>query len=198
MSSDAESYVGIDPNKNLFGNYNKMVNEYNSDNKKITLLNECAENVNISNKFDFIFTSPPYFNIERYTQEENQSFKKYRKLENWLELFLFNVIGKFWENLEIGGHMAINISDVYSNHKINKICDPMNDFISNLKGSEYYGCIGYEMRKRPNSGALKNKIGVFCEPVWIWKKTALNNKIVSTEELPQYKGYSGYEQTTLF
>lgn len=167
--SDAKTYTGIDPNKKLFENYYKIINKYNED-KEINLYNNCAEDVYIDDKFDFIFTSPPYFNIERYTQEENQSFKKYRKLENWLELFLFKVLGKFWENLEVGGHLAINISDVYSNHKVNNICDPMNDFISKLKGAEYGGCIGYEMKKRPNSGAIKNRKGVFCEPVWIWKK----------------------------
>ena len=31
-------------------------------------------------KFDLIFTSPPYYTLERYTQEDNQSWKKYKKL----------------------------------------------------------------------------------------------------------------------
>ena len=28
-------------------------------------------------KLDFVFTSPPYFNREQYSQDENQSFKKF-------------------------------------------------------------------------------------------------------------------------
>ena len=46
----------------------------------------------------------------------------------------------------------------------------MNRFISSLPNSNYEGCYGYEMRKRPNSGALKNKVGTFAEPIWIWRK----------------------------
>ena len=62
--------------------------------------------------------------------------------------------------------MIINISDVYSLHQINRICDPMNDFISTLDSSSYYGCIGYEMRKRPNSKAYDSKKDKFAEPMW--------------------------------
>ena len=47
----------------------------------------------------------------------------------------------------------------------------MNDFISTLDSSSYYGCIGYEMRKRPNSKAYESKKDKFAEPMWVWEKT---------------------------
>ena len=52
----------------------------------------------------------------------------------------------------------MNISDVYSNSKWStdrgwlEICNPMNDFLSTFTDSEYQGCIGMELIKRPNSG----------------------------------------------
>ena len=63
----------------------------------------------------------------------------------------------------------------------------MNDFLSTFTDSEYQGCIGMEMAKRPNSrGAgtaksldytdeslqktLDTQDKRFCEPIWIWKK----------------------------
>ena len=46
----------------------------------------------------------------------------------------------------------------------------MNDFIDSLQDSQYVGCVGYEMRKRPNSKASKQKGDKFAEPMWIWKK----------------------------
>ena len=73
-------------------------------------------------------------------------------------------------NYEIGGHLVINISDCYAKHTINKICDPMNDYIASKGDSAYVGCYGYEMRKRPNSGALKGREGKFAEPMWVWRK----------------------------
>ena len=172
LASDAKSYVGIDPNERLFGNYTRMIDDFNVPNKKVEMFNCCAEKAMLTKrKFDLVFTSPPYFNIERYTQEDNQSFKKYRKLENWLNEFLFKAINLSWDHLKTEGHLVLNISDVYSNHTINKICDPMNDYIKSFKGAEYVGCYGYQMRTRPNSGALKGKTGKFAEPMWVWKKT---------------------------
>ena len=79
---------------------------------------------------------------EKYTKEDNQSFKKFKKLEDWLEKFLFKSLENAWFALEKGGHLIINISDVYSNHRINKICDPMFDYMATLEGSEYQGTMG--------------------------------------------------------
>ena len=120
------------------------------------------------NSFDTVFTSPPYFNIERYTQEPNQSWKKYKKIDSWLNDFLFVTLDKAWKGLKTNGVMIVNISDVYSNHTINRICDPMNDFISKLPNASYHKTIGLRMAKRPNSNADKD--GIFVEPMWIWKK----------------------------
>jgi DNA modification methylase len=146
--------------------------EYLQKDKQVQLVNECAEDVDFKGKkFDLVFTSPPYYTLERYTQEDNQSWKKYKQLQDWLENFLFKSLSNCWDALEDGGKMVINISDVYAKHTVNKICDPMNDFLDSLKNSKYCGCMGYQMRKRPNSKSLKGKLGRFAEPMWVWKKT---------------------------
>lgn len=166
---DTETYFGIDPNASLYEGYNKQIETYNSD-KTVTLNCAGAEDVDIpKNSFDTVFTSPPYFNIERYTQEDNQSWKKFKKLDQWLKGFLFPVLKKSWEGLQKDGTMVINISDVYSNHTVNRICDPMNEFIARLPNSYYMGTYGLRMAKRPNSKAT-DKEGIFTEPMWIWKK----------------------------
>ena len=171
LASDAVSYTGVDPNKDAVAKYCDMLDYFYTD-RDVTIFNECAEDVDYGDKmFDLVFTSPPYFDLERYTTESNQSWKRYKKLDAWLEGFLFKSIEKAWNHLEKDGHLIINISDVYCHHTINKICDPMNDFIDTLANSEYIGCCGYQMMKRPNSKSLKGKSGKFAEPVWIWKKT---------------------------
>jgi hypothetical protein len=172
-ASSAKEYIGIDPNKNLIAGYNDQITMYNSicKDKSAKMLPWCAEDVTLGEKVDLIFTSCPYFNIERYTQDADQSFKKFKKLDDWLAGFLFESIRCFWVNLKEGGHMIINISDVYSNHTINHICDPMNDYINTLKGSEYQGALGLRMAKRPNTNA--DKEGIFAEPMWVWKKGSI-------------------------
>ena len=85
----------------------------------------------------------------------------------------------------------MNIADVFARtageRNMVEICNPMNDFISTFSDSEYQGCIGMEMAKRPNSGgagtaksyegsvwtekSLENKEDKkFGEPIWVWKK----------------------------
>lgn len=174
-TDSVRSYSSIDPNKAVFDQYKYIDSCYNHTSKKTCFVNGCAEDVvyrdvihGNKNLFDFVFTSPPYFNIEKYDKSENQSYIKFNKLDAWLEGFLFKSISNFWGSLEVGGTLAINISDVYSNHRIHNICDPMNDFISSLEGAEYQGAIGYRMHKRLNSKS--DKTGTFCEPIWCFKK----------------------------
>ena len=166
-TTDTEFYFGIDPNHAVQEGYKKQIDAYNV-NKSFELVESPAEDVDIpENEFDTVYTSPPYFNVERYTQDGNQSWKKYKKLDKWLNEFLFVVLEKAWNGLKKDGHMIINISDVYSGHQVNKICDPMNDFIKELGGT-YINGMGMKMAKRPNSKSHKD--GVFVEPVWIWRK----------------------------
>lgn len=178
------SYTGVDPNARLHPNYNKQVKLYKTD-KDYTFYEACAEDMMYLDTFDTAFTSPPYLDIERYTQEENQSWKKYKYSKakgssNWQESFLQTAIRLVWDALESGGTLAVNIADVYGHHEWQQLCDPMNDFIATLPNAEYQGGMGYRMAKRPNSlvdewkvegQTEKPTIGkVYVEPIWVWRK----------------------------
>jgi len=129
-------------------------------------------------EFDMVFTSPPYFHVERYADDETQSWKRYGKDINvWLGDFLFPVLEKCWNSLKDSGTMIINIADVYATDKGQSksyvsICDPMNDFIQSLPQSNYTGCIGLQLNKRPgsNNDKQESKNKRIIEPMWVWKK----------------------------
>jgi hypothetical protein len=190
-------YVGIDPNTLNHPNYQKQVQFYKKhqtffeEEKEVNMICLPAEDVDYSqyqNHFDTIFTSPPYFDVERYSTEDTQSWVRYKNIDDWNTNFLHKTIDKLIPTLKSGGILAINIADVYSakDKDYFDICNPMNDFIKS-KGLEYYGCIGMEMTKRFNSGGAGNakseyfdehlkeqtqntKDVAFGEPIWIWKK----------------------------
>lgn len=168
---NTKSYIGIDPNTSVFNKYYEQVEFYSNyaQNKSTRFINSPAEDIiDIPKEIvDTVFTSPPYFNIEKYTNNSNQSYIRYRKLDDWLSKFLFKAIDLSVNALRENGYLAINISDVYSNHQVNHICDPMNYYIKNL-GLHYEGVIGMKMAKRPNSNAAKD--GIFIEPIWLWRK----------------------------
>ena len=192
-----KSYVGIDPNTLNHPNYKRQVEFYKENQtffeepKEVEFICEPAEDVDYSkyeNYFDTIFTSPPYFNVEKYSDEDTQSYIRYKDIDSWNKNFLHKTIEKIIPTLKKDGILAINIADVYDakNKTYFDICNPMNDFIKS-QGLEYYGCIGMEMTKRFNSGGagnakseyfsedLKDKTKeteniAFGEPIWIWKK----------------------------
>ena len=177
-ASNAESYVGIDPNQEVFENYPRQ-NELYETYKKTKFINAPAEEVDLSDsEFDMVYTSPPYFHVERYADDETQSWKRYGKdIDVWLGDFLYPTLEKCWNSLKDGGTMIINIADVYANDKGNNksyvsICDPMNDFIQSLPQSNYTGCIGLQLNRRPGSNNDKpeSKGKKIIEPMWVWKK----------------------------
>jgi hypothetical protein len=167
-----EKYTAIDPNKDLWKNYNQQIGNLVGYTNNVEFIMEPAEEavqkLKTIRTYDLVFTSPPYFIIERYSKDASQSWQRYKKIDKWLDGFLFPVLRDSWELLQVGGHMAINISDVYCNHTVNHICDPMNDFIKDLTGAEKIDNINYRMAKRMNSKSHKK--GIFVEPIWIWQK----------------------------
>ena len=172
-ASNAETYYGTDPNIEVYKNYENQNNLYGTT-KTTVFKNSPAEDLDLSNeKFDMIFTSPPYFNVEQYSTDESQSYKRYGSdIDLWLKDFLFATIDKCWNSLVDGGTMIINISDIFKNKQPVKICDPMNDHISKLPKAHYSGCTGLRLSKRPNSknDRPEDKDKTSVEPIWVWKK----------------------------
>lgn len=63
--------------------------------------------------FDVMFTSPPYFNKELYSNDKTQSYIKYdNNYPAWAKGFLKPMIKNTYNLLKEGGEMWINIADV--------------------------------------------------------------------------------------
>ena len=168
LASGAESYIGIDPNSKLHEPYQKIADFCNTG-KETRFICSPAEDADLTGvEVDFVFTSPPYFTLERYSQEDTQSWKRYPQMSAWLESFLFPTLSKCWGVLSEGGRILVNIADAYTNGEREEICQPMLRHMESL-GATYEGVIGYEMGARP--GKNMDNIGkTFCEPIWVWSK----------------------------
>jgi len=162
LASGAESYVGIDPNTKLHEPYRRISDSVGGT-KATEFICSPAEEVNYGGiSYDFVFTSPPYFDTERYSEEPTQSWIRHSTLDKWLNGFLFEVLGRVYGGLEDGGRFSVNISDKKGE---GNICQPMLEFMDKL-GATYEGVIGYKMHKRNGIGLEGN----FCEPVFVWSK----------------------------
>lgn len=60
---------------------------------------------------DFAFSSPPYFNLEIYSDEDTQCYNKFPTLEEWLEGYVRKTIQNIKYMLKPGRVYAINIAD---------------------------------------------------------------------------------------
>ena len=55
-----------------------------------------------------VFSSPPYFDWEKYSRQETQSFIRYKTYSMWVENFLCPVVRESHRILANGGYLAIN------------------------------------------------------------------------------------------
>ena len=59
--------------------------------------------------FDLVFSSPPYFDREKYGAEREQSFVRYQTMGEWREGFLLPVIHESARLLKPGGYLVLNV-----------------------------------------------------------------------------------------
>lgn len=109
-----EWYIGFDSNNNLYEPYYKIrehIKEYS--NIKIENMIANSLDVDFSNyKYDCVFTSPPYYNIETYNEQPVQ----FRTKKEWNEQFYKPLFSNLWKNLQVNGIMIINIPEkIYDN-----------------------------------------------------------------------------------
>ncbi len=114
---------------------NGMVNTFNSlkplckTDVDINIINGCAENemTNMNDdSMDIIFTSPPYFDLEKYDTDDKQSFVKYPDYNDWLHNFLFKIILESKRIMKGNGVFLLNVG----NARHNKIVDDVDKFVS--------------------------------------------------------------------
>ncbi len=170
MSCDniIDFYCGVDPNSCLHPNYQKMINFFGKNSDKYVMIeSEFQKAILPDKKYDLIFTSPPYFTLEIYTNEKSQSIiDKENNVDKWLKDFLFISLEKSWNVLVENGYMVIIINDMGSKPEFNFL-EKMIKYINSLSYSKYIGLISY--------GKQENNKIINPQPMWIWQKIIPNN-----------------------
>jgi hypothetical protein len=141
------NFIGIDINKNNEPAYNKMIKICNTlSNTKIKIIIKDAIKVDYS-KFDYdmVLTSPPYYNIEIYSNQIAQENK-----DEWDKNFYIPLYTKTYKNLKNGGYFIININ--IENYE--RVLKPL------------FGACDKKM-KMPHT---HRNIGNYTEYIYIWIK----------------------------
>jgi len=145
----AKEYLAFDPNTNLTLGHDAMkLLTSNPDNFEV--IYEPFENSNLlGREFDIVFTSPPYFDLERYSGE-NQSMDNYTTFNEWCNSFLAPLLNKSWDTLVPGGIMCIHLEGFEYLKFMSKVM--------NTKG--IFGAIYLKSMRKSNN----------FKPIWIWEK----------------------------
>ena len=166
LAKNLDSYLAFDPNTSLQPGYRAMIDEYMESKKDqykvIDAPFESAEAILEGREFDLIFTSPPYFDLEVFTTEGEQSIITHSTFEKWMVHFLFKSLYIAWNTLAPDGNMVIHIDDFSKGIEKHRIIEPMVLFVcgwcSNARFDGVVGASGYNKKKDYKS------------PMWVFKK----------------------------
>lgn len=106
------TYVGTDPNKKTCEEFNNMITYFNFG-ANCQIHNQPSEEFLVEDKFDFIFSSPPYFKKEIYSSDKTQCYNKYPDYQDWLEKYWDKTVQNSKKMLKEHGHFGLNIMKDY-------------------------------------------------------------------------------------
>jgi hypothetical protein len=128
-------YIGTDPNPDNFYNdgsskYSAVADFYNTETYRSNPFFSSTNNYEIyklgseeihtdenfqkhRGSIDLVFTSPPYFNREAYSEDENQSYKKYgSSYQSWRDGFLRPTLKNCVDWLRPDRYLLWNVADI--------------------------------------------------------------------------------------
>ena len=110
------NYIGTDPNTQTQKGLKQMIKTFGDKAYNYELLTMGSEEYRpTKNSLDFAFTSPPYFDTEKYSETETtQSYLKYSNINTWKEEFLRKTIDNVYYGLKPNHFMALNVANVKS------------------------------------------------------------------------------------
>lgn len=141
-------YVGVDSNHSMQPAYKSIIQDKaNGDFKKYNVKRARFQNVKLEGEFDLVFTSPPFFTIEKYENMTN-----WNDAEHYLKEFMYPFLRKSHKYLSKAGHLVLYIEDRPENQFINK----MKEYVNNFEDMKYEGAFYYQ--------------GTKPRPYYVWKK----------------------------
>ena len=161
VSPTIYSYHGVDPCvKTYDGNCRLDVELNESSHNKF--FNVPFEDFTTTMLYDFVFTSPPYFDLEKYSDEPTQSYIRYPHYDEWVKGFLEPLIKKSYGYLKKGRYFAINVHGEKLIKEIKRLCEE--------KGFSLEDTLHMRLSRMPGKGINKIKTKFKTEPIFIWKK----------------------------
>lgn len=164
-------YMAADPNPALHAGYNKIRSSLNSPEFRGQYIIEQNgfEHLQLRKKYDLVFTSPPFFDLEIYSNDSKDSLKANPTASEWYHRFLVPSLHKAYTHLNDGGYMVLYIAESTSKRKDSEKYNTTN-YVSSMRVfldclMQYRGSIYYYYEPARNKAAFRQ--------FFVWKKIPL-------------------------
>ena len=153
-SKNKYAYVGLEPNTETaehLEELGQLIKKVRPKAKYRIYTKGSEEQIWNQPRFDFAFSSPPYFSLEKYCDEETQSYIKYPTLDEWFDGYVIPTINNIYISLKCDRYYAVNIADF-------KVGKTQINFVDRWKeesikaGFEYVKNIPMKIQTRRGSG----------------------------------------------
>ncbi len=165
------NYIATEPAKETFDGLTQIAKDWGNQSnlfgieQRLEIVQSGSEDyIPEKESLDLCFTSPPYFDTEKYSNEDTQSYKKFPKKVDWLEGFLRKTIQNCARGLKKNRYLIINIANVSS-------FDTLEDETGNIvlsEGFEYLDTFQLSLSKMPGKN-IANDVFKY-EPVFLFRK----------------------------
>jgi hypothetical protein len=165
ISRKVNSYTGVEPCKKTYAGLLELEQDFNYPNKPIKITMCGSEDYKPpESSIDICFTSPPYFDTEKYDTDPSQSYLKFPTYQEWMNGFIGQTLENCFTALRETGLLIYNIAETRAHPNL------ANDFIAIAKAK------GFELKNTyylDLSSIMAN--GYKYEPIFIFTKKRANN-----------------------
>lgn len=166
-SKNNYTYIGVEPCVETFQHLNELggyVEEVTGRENSFKVYCEGSEtHYQEPETIDFAFSSPPYFNLEKYSDADTQCYIKFPTLESWEEGYIRPTVANIFKMLKPNSYYAVNIADFKMGNNMVNFVDRWVE-ISKEEGFEFVETINMKLVTRKgvgHSGEKKEGIFVF-------------------------------------
>lgn len=160
LASDCKHYIATEPSTLTYKGLLDMKNDYSYIDKKVDIFRIGSEDfLPPENSIDLCFTSPPYFDTEKYSEEASQSYIRFDTPQAWTDGFLLQTMKNCYHGLKSDGYLIINIANVKTFNNLE---------IETVRVAE---AAGFELKETLYLilSSIAGK-GIKREPVFVFKK----------------------------
>lgn len=111
-SNNNYKYIAVQPNSDTYYNLlqlGQIIEGITNRANSFQIYKQGSENFIPKEKIDFAFSCPPFFDLQRYSNQPTQSIIKFPQYEDWLKYYVKSTIKNCYNSLKQNGIFAVDL-----------------------------------------------------------------------------------------